>query len=153
MTAPTLHALNDAVRRAGSLVFDLHDTAPPAAFREAADALSAALAIARDLSRPNGPTGCQRHPQGAVDPEDDGCLICNVHRDRARRPATVPTVRHRRDPQPRSNAYRQAAAYLATLPDLGSAAIEDARAELGRAATYEQLAVHAHQTLDHERTT
>lgn len=145
---PTLPALNDAVRRANDVVFGLHHGSTPQAFTAAADALSAALAIARDLSRPNGPTGCQRHPQGAVDPADDGCLICNIHRARANRPATAPTVRHRttaRPPDPPSPAYTAAAAAPARLPDLGTALIERARADLGDDAPYEELVIHAHR--------
>lgn len=110
----TLRDLNAALGKADRIVFDLHIESPPEAFDQAADALYAAFELARTLARSPSVTGCERHPQGAIDPlPPDGwgkCLLCNDHRRRATRPATpTPT---RPGPPPAKPAQRP------TPPDL-----------------------------------
>lgn len=72
----------------------------------------------------------------AREPRQERGYIGPVYHDRRTR-ATVPPP-----PEP-SPEYAAAAATLARHPDLGAAAIEAARAELGQEATYEQLVLHA----------
>jgi hypothetical protein len=143
----TLRDLNDAVRKAGNTVFELHLGSTPEQFEEATDELFAAFTIARDLSRPGNVTGCQEHPQGAVDPNpgpgESECLVCNTYRRRGER-------RRRRLLQPESRTsseqspeYVDAAARLGRMPDLGSASITAARRGLGDNAAWEDLVIHA----------
>ena len=85
----TLDELRDATETAQAAVQELTTESTPAAFERAADAIAAAHAMARGLATPPNITGCDEHPQGAVEPAPpegwSRCLICNTRRRRAQR--------------------------------------------------------------------
>jgi hypothetical protein len=148
-----LRELNDAVRSAGHMVFELHADSPATAFDDAADALAKALAVARDLARPNA-TGCSDHPGGPVDPTPGDhkgrCLLCNVYAAHGRTNRPYLDIRYNTGSGRRGTLadtppdYDRARAYLATLPDFGAALVDQARAALGDDTLNQQLVIAAY---------
>ena len=84
-----LAAVNTAV---GGLYGDSH----PAEFDATSDAVYLLFNIARNLAPARTYTGCERHPNGAIDPEAPQgwtrCLLCNEARRVGTNPANIPPV-------------------------------------------------------------
>ncbi|MFI5534526.1 hypothetical protein ACIA8O_38925 [Kitasatospora sp. NPDC051853] len=89
-----LAELRTKLASVGDAVTNLWNDAHPAEYEDVADELYAAFRTAANLAPPKSHTGCDIHPDGAVDPEAPQgwarCLLCNEARRRGMRPSDVP---------------------------------------------------------------
>jgi len=74
----------------------LYNDSHPAEFDATSDAVYVLFHIARNLAPARTYTGCERHPNGAIDPEPPQgwtrCLLCNEARRLGTNPANIPPV-------------------------------------------------------------
>ncbi|WP_052069370.1 hypothetical protein [Streptacidiphilus albus] len=74
----------------------LYENSHPAEIEVVADELYLLFTTARNLAPPRTYTGCDRHPNGAIDPEAPQgwtrCLLCNEARRRGTASTAVPAV-------------------------------------------------------------
>ncbi|MBT2493106.1 hypothetical protein J7E96_32285 [Streptomyces sp. ISL-96] len=94
-----LSELRGKLGSVGDQISDLYDGSHPLEYEPIADTLYVAFKTAAELAPVKSYTGCDLHPNGAIDPEAPNgwgrCLLCNDRRRRGERSVPAPAEQRR----------------------------------------------------------